>query len=488
MIEHLLFSTAVLAATMLAARLLPLTARTRYALLLCGLAKFAIPTAVFDIVPVERVPQPVMRVFGGAVATPVTTAEPQTNWLLIVALAIATLLLARWLLLRTRTITAALRAPAAPSPRELETLRRARKQLGIRSAVDLFRSPLCEAPAVLRVLRPAIVLPAEGCDDLTDDELESLLLHECAHVARRDNLATIAQALATSLLWFHPLVWLASRQLSAAREEACDGKVADEMPRSGAYLDALRKICHQIAAPRTAGASCMASSHVKERIEHLMTYESIRKRAWSHRALVIATLFIVALTTIAATNPQHEKKGSSRYGFTYNVQPQSSGEISFQFQVKQNGNVARQVELGAKPNERASAKFDLDNGADVFLTAKGDAHEGEVQFRVTEGDRLVHEELLSYGKSNGKAKDAAGEEFTGQPIDIQLKDANLRDVMDTFAALTGLDVEVRRAAADVRITTSIVQMPWDQALDKIARDHGLVISVEDKSIIVDKAK
>lgn len=486
MTGHLLFSTVVLAVTMLAARFLPLTARTRYALILCGLLKFAIPTAIFDVIPNETIPQPVMRVFGATTAMPIAAAAPETNWLFLIWAAIATLLFARWLLLRARTIHAALRAPAAPSARELEALRRAKQQLGIRSAVDLIRSPICEAPAVLRVIRPAIVLPAHGCDDLTDDELESLLLHECAHIARRDNLATIAQSLATSLLWFHPLVWLASRQLSAAREEACDERVSEGMRGNAAYLDALMKICHQIAAPRTAGASCMASSHLEERIEHLMSYESIRNRAWSHRALVTAMVFLIALTTVAATAPRAGK--SSRYGFTYDVQPQRGGEIAFNIQVKQNGNVLREVQLRASANERTTATFDLDNGADVLLAAQGDARQGELQFRVTGDGRVLHEEFLRYNNSHGEKDKIASDEFSGAPINIQLKDAKLTDVMNTFAELTGLDIEVRREAAGVLITTDIVNMPWDQALDKIARDHGLTITVNDKILTVSKSK
>jgi hypothetical protein len=43
--EHLILSTIVLGIALLAARLLPLTARTRYAVILCGIAKFAIPTS-----------------------------------------------------------------------------------------------------------------------------------------------------------------------------------------------------------------------------------------------------------------------------------------------------------------------------------------------------------------------------------------------------------------------------------------------------------
>lgn len=315
MIAHLFVSTVVLAAVLVAVRLLPLTARTRYALLFCGLAKLFVPTAVIPLLPAEAVPQP-LRILGGGGGGAAPVASAGIDWLPLVWGGVAAVVLFRWLLLRRRTIAAALQACSAPSDRELASLREARLALRLPVAVDLVRSPICEAPAVLRVIRPVIALPSQGCDHLDDDELRSLLLHECAHVARHDNLATVLQALATSLLWFHPLVWMASRALTIAREEACDEAVADVMHQHDAYLSALDKLCHAIVA-RPAGASCMANAHLKERIGHLMSYTNIRNRSWSHRGIVAAGLLLIALSTFAGTPQQTSEPASqpaeSRY-------------------------------------------------------------------------------------------------------------------------------------------------------------------------------
>ena len=53
----------------------------------------------------------------------------------------------------------------------------------------------------------AIVLNAATLivSPLDDDELESLLAHECPHVARRDNFIALIEALLRAVFWFNPL-------------------------------------------------------------------------------------------------------------------------------------------------------------------------------------------------------------------------------------------------------------------------------------------
>lgn len=392
MTEHLVVSTIVLAIAMAAARFLPLTARTRYAVLLIGIVKFAIPTAVFRFIPVEAVPIS-LRTLGGGPTAAVAQTTQRIDWIAIAWATIALLLVGRWLLLRIRTVAAALRSPAPASMRELAAVRDARMAMGIRIAIDTIRSPICEAPAVLRIVRPVIVLPAHGCDELTDDELRSLVLHECAHVARHDNLAALVQAMATSLLWFHPLVWLASRELTITREEACDEAVADSMRDTDAYVSALTKICHAIAAPRTAGASCMASAKIKERMEHLMSYETIKVKAWSHGAMLALAIVLIAMSTLAATaGPQSQEN--------------------------------------------------QDRGAEE-------------------------------------------KSYSGEPISLNLKAADIRDVLETFAALTGLTFDV---APDVQasITMEVVNVPWDKVLDDMLTEHGFVAKIDGSTVRVTK--
>jgi type IV pilus secretin PilQ/predicted competence protein len=67
--------------------------------------------------------------------------------------------------------------------------------------------------------------------------------------------------------------------------------------------------------------------------------------------------------------------------------------------------------------------------------------------------------------------------YTGEPISLNLKDADIKDVLRTFAELTGLNIAVDPGVAG-SVTVDFVDVPWDQALDIILRQNGLSYVLE----------
>src|SRR6185503_7634599 len=67
--------------------------------------------------------------------------------------------------------------------------------------------------------------------------------------------------------------------------------------------------------------------------------------------------------------------------------------------------------------------------------------------------------------------------FTGEPISLNLKDADLKDVLRTFAELTGLNMAIDPGVGG-SVTVDFQDVPWDQALDIILRQNGLTFVLE----------
>jgi beta-lactamase regulating signal transducer with metallopeptidase domain len=92
----------------------------------------------------------------------------------------------------------------------------------LRRSPQLLEIPGSGSPMLLGIVRPALLLPSETRRQLTDAEQTMVFGHELAHICRLDLLWGLLASLVRSLFFFHPLVWLAERQIKLAQEIADD--------------------------------------------------------------------------------------------------------------------------------------------------------------------------------------------------------------------------------------------------------------------------
>src|ERR1700747_1343945 len=86
---------------------------------------------------------------------------------------------------------------------------------------------------------------------------------------------------------------------------------------------------------------------------------------------------------------------------------------------------------------------------------------------------------LRRGSKSGQAKElgasniqmGAGSVWAGEPISLDLKDADFRDVLHTFSSRAGLNIVVDPEVKG-SVTVRLRDVPWDQALDLIIRSDG----------------
>ena len=91
--------------------------------------------------------------------------------------------------------------------------------------VSVLVSDRLEVPTAIGFSRPAVILPAWMVESTPAEELKYILLHELAHLRRRDDWTNLAQKILKALLFFLPSVWWIERRLSLDREMACDDAV-----------------------------------------------------------------------------------------------------------------------------------------------------------------------------------------------------------------------------------------------------------------------
>ena len=155
--------------------------------------------------------------------------------------------------------------------REQDALARALARLGVRSPIRLLTTGTMLEPAVVGIVRPAMLWPVELSDRLSDRQLEAVFAHEVAHVRRRDNLAAALHRVVELVFWFYPVVWTLERRLLRERERACDEAVLHAGHEPRAYARAILKVstfCLQSASGSVAGAT---GANLTKRMEDIMS-------------------------------------------------------------------------------------------------------------------------------------------------------------------------------------------------------------------------
>jgi GWxTD domain-containing protein len=178
-------------------------------------------------------------------------------------------------------------------------------RLRISRPVALLESCFTDTPVLVGYLRPVILLPLGCLTGLSTAQVECILLHELAHVARHDYLVNLLQSLVEGLLFYHPAVWWVSRTVRAERENCCDDRAVELMGNARAYAATLATLEARRALALTA-ALAATGGNLMQRIRRL-TMESRSSQpsvAPAFSAALLLVIFAAALTALPAKLPK----------------------------------------------------------------------------------------------------------------------------------------------------------------------------------------
>jgi HEAT repeat protein/beta-lactamase regulating signal transducer with metallopeptidase domain len=167
-----------------------------------------------------------------------------TLWLLgfaaVVGRLLVGLLAVEWMSRRSARVSD---APWLPLARQLAA------GIGLSAPPVFLRSGRASMPMACGLFRPSVLMPSDA-DSWPVDRLRIVLLHELAHVKRRDCLTHALAQIACAVHWYNPLVWIAARQARTERERACDDLVLTAGTRGSDYADQLLQIAREMRGQR----------------------------------------------------------------------------------------------------------------------------------------------------------------------------------------------------------------------------------------------
>jgi TonB family protein len=126
---------------------------------------------------------------------------------------------------------------------------------------DIMTSLEIAYPIAAGFFAPMVILPANVAATVERSDLEAIIRHERAHIARHDILTNLAQRLIEACLFFNPWVYVIGRQLLKEREAACDDWVV-----ATADADRYASCLAQLASgPQTTRAPLLTPSAIGSR-------------------------------------------------------------------------------------------------------------------------------------------------------------------------------------------------------------------------------
>ena len=211
------------------------------------------------------------------------------------------------------------------------------------------------SPMAVGFLHPAVILPEDLPAELAQPEMEHVLLHEAAHIARRDDWSNLLAKLLGAALALHPVAWWILRQIEREREIACDDWVVAKVGSARPYAESLARMselrwARQAKTGSTHGKTqgeALASgifgggSRLGERIELLLERGREFSAGVSKVRWVVSTIALFGCVMAASISPKLVAFAQSRPAFEVaSVKPSDPANRAWRAAVSPGGRYA----------------------------------------------------------------------------------------------------------------------------------------------------
>lgn len=189
------------------------------------------------------------------------------------------------------------------------------QSINVKGNITLLQSAIAKVPMVIGHFKPVILVPAGLLTALPQDEIEAILLHELAHIRRKDYLVNMLQNFCEILFFFNPAVLWLSSLIKDERENCCDDIALHEVKNKKQFIHALISFQeYNLASSKYAPGFPGQKDHLLNRVKRIITNNN--KTLSNMEKTLLATgivLLSFATITFAQTNkstPKQNKKAT----------------------------------------------------------------------------------------------------------------------------------------------------------------------------------
>lgn len=268
----------------------------------------------------------------------------------------------------------------------------------------IYETSCVSSPSVWRIWRPCILLPIGFTRSVAPEQLQWALLHELAHIDRRDLVVMWFQRCVQIVHWFNPVLWVVNRWLEQQREYICDDWAETWSDRlagarqptaaSEALLQTITFAHRQTGALDGAMSSLGSGSRRACQARLMRLLDEHRLRATRQSLRVTLLLGLLAVTVIPQLRAQQEVptedagQASSRKNVEVHVVGPEGKRVS---------NASVDIRMYPEQQELALSRGTLTKKGRYGFLAKAD-EEGRIAFEYPERAKIaIYVKTPGYG-------------------------------------------------------------------------------------------
>ncbi len=175
------------------------------------------------------------------------------------------------------------------------------EKLSMHRYIQLLESAMVKVPVVMGIFKPVILLPLGLLSQLPMDEIEAILLHELAHIRRRDYFVNLCQSFAETIFFFNPaLLWLSSL-IREERENCCDDIAISVTQNKTKFIDALISFQEfDLAVPAQGVGFPGAKNQLLNRVKRIISKNNKTLNTTEKSILTLGMAILIMCSFVAA--------------------------------------------------------------------------------------------------------------------------------------------------------------------------------------------